>query len=99
MKGYVLGRNRDELRERIVRVAEVAPRFAATDPDALLEEARGRMFVGTPEEVVAQMRPFAEAGVERFMLQHFLLDDRDELELLASEVAPPLGEVTWQRSA
>jgi hypothetical protein len=30
-------------------------------------------------------------GVQLFMLQHFLLDDRDALELLAQEVAPAIA--------
>jgi hypothetical protein len=36
------------------------------------------------------MRPFVEAGVSLIMLQHFLYDDSDALELLASEVIPHL---------
>ena len=94
MRGFILGRNRDELRERVTRIGEVVPRLAGEDPDAVLEAARERMFVGTPNQVVAQMRPFAEAGVELFMLQHFALDDADVLELLAAEVAPALAEAT-----
>ncbi|HSR23663.1 MAG TPA: LLM class flavin-dependent oxidoreductase, partial [Candidatus Eisenbacteria bacterium] len=72
MKGYVLGRDAGELRERAVRLAEVVPRLRAGDPDAVLAAARERWFVGTPDEVVAQMRPYAESGVDLFVLQHFL---------------------------
>jgi hypothetical protein len=36
------------------------------------------------------MRPFAEAGVELFMFQHFLMEDSDALELLGQTVAPAL---------
>jgi alkanesulfonate monooxygenase SsuD/methylene tetrahydromethanopterin reductase-like flavin-dependent oxidoreductase (luciferase family) len=91
MKGFLVGRNAGELRERAARAAEANPRLRGDDPDAVLAAARERWFVGTPEEIVAQMRPFAEAGVDLFMLQHFLLDDRDELELLAREVLPALA--------
>jgi alkanesulfonate monooxygenase SsuD/methylene tetrahydromethanopterin reductase-like flavin-dependent oxidoreductase (luciferase family) len=83
LKGYLLGRDRDELRERAIRLAEVLPRYAHEDPDAILEAARGRFLLGTPDEVLAQMRPYADAGVDLFVFQHYLLDDRDGLELLA----------------
>jgi len=91
MKGCLVGRDAAELRSRAELMAEVVPRLQVGDPDAVLAAARERWFVGTPEEVVAQMRPFAEAGVDLFMLQHFLLDDRGVLELLAREVAPALA--------
>jgi alkanesulfonate monooxygenase SsuD/methylene tetrahydromethanopterin reductase-like flavin-dependent oxidoreductase (luciferase family) len=90
MKGCLLGRDARELRERAARAAEVVPRLGGGDPDTVLAAARERWFVGTPEEVAAQMRPYAAAGVELFVLQHFLLDDRDALELLA-EVQPLIG--------
>jgi len=40
------------------------------------------------------MRPYAQAGVDLFMLQHFLLDDAAALELLAEAVAPALATVS-----
>jgi len=49
------------------------------------------MFVGTPDEVAEQIKRYAKLGVELFMLQHFLLDDRDALELLASDVIPAVA--------
>ena len=90
MRGYVLGRDEAELRDRVYRVAEVIPRLQGMEPEAALTALRGRWFVGTPEEVVDQMRNYVEAGVDLFMLQHFLLDDAEALELLASAVAPAL---------
>ncbi|HEY7199410.1 MAG TPA: LLM class flavin-dependent oxidoreductase [Candidatus Dormibacteraeota bacterium] len=91
MKGCLIGRDEADLRERALRMAEVVPRLPAGDADAALAAARERWFVGTPAEVAAQMRPFAEAGVGLFMLQHFLLDEPEVLELLAGEVAPALA--------
>jgi alkanesulfonate monooxygenase len=97
IKGCVIGRDLDEQRARVVEIAKVNSRLTGDDPDTLLASARQRWFVGTPNEIVAQMRPFAEAGVELFMLQHFALDDRDALELLAAEVAPGLAEIGVRR--
>jgi alkanesulfonate monooxygenase SsuD/methylene tetrahydromethanopterin reductase-like flavin-dependent oxidoreductase (luciferase family) len=91
MRGYLLGRNRTELRERLVRAAELIPRLHGQEPDAVLAALQERWFVGTPEDVVDQMHRYAAAGVQLFMLQHFLLDDRDALELLAAEVLPALA--------
>jgi alkanesulfonate monooxygenase SsuD/methylene tetrahydromethanopterin reductase-like flavin-dependent oxidoreductase (luciferase family) len=45
-------------------------------------------MVGTPNEVAEKMRAYSAAGVDLFMLQHYLMDDSDALELLASEVIP-----------
>jgi hypothetical protein len=39
------------------------------------------------------MVPFAEAGAELFLVQHFALDDAGALELLAAEVAPRVAAV------
>jgi alkanesulfonate monooxygenase SsuD/methylene tetrahydromethanopterin reductase-like flavin-dependent oxidoreductase (luciferase family) len=95
MKGCLVGRDLDELRRRAIEVAKVVPppRIAGETADEILASARKRWFVGTPDEVVAQMRPFAEAGVELFLVQHFLLDDADLLELLATEVEPQLAAI------
>jgi len=91
MANFIIGRDRDELRQRALQVAEVVPRLKRDSPDEILEAARQGAFVGTPEEVVEQMRGYAKLGVDLFMLQHFLLDDREALKLLASEVIPAVA--------
>jgi F420-dependent oxidoreductase-like protein len=45
-------------------------------------------IVGTPDEVVARLREYESAGIERVMLQHLLHRDVDALELVAAEVLP-----------
>ena len=91
MASYIIGRDRDELRTRAVKMAEVLPRLKRDSPDEILEAARRGAFVGTPAEVVEQIRSYAALDVDLFMLQHFLLDDTDALELLASDVMPALA--------
>ena len=91
MANYIVGRDRDDLRHRAVQVAEVLPRLRRDSPDEILDVARKSAFVGTPPELVEQIRSYAALGVDLFMLQHFLLDDRDALELLASDVMPALA--------
>ncbi len=69
--------------------AEVARRAKALgrEPD----ELRKNGAAGTPEEVAATIRSFAEAGAERMYLQVLDLDDLDHLDLIAAEVAPLLS--------
>ena len=43
---------------------------------------------GTPEQVVARLREYEAAGVERVFLQHLLFREEAVLELLAAEVVP-----------
>jgi F420-dependent oxidoreductase-like protein len=66
--------------------AELARRAANIDrePDELRESG----VAGTPDEVVARLRAFADLGAERFYLQILDVDDLDHLDLLAQEVMP-----------
>ena len=91
MTSYIIGRNQNELRERAAQVREIVPRLKDLNPDEVLADARKTWFVGTPEEVAEQIRGAAALGIDLFMLQHFLLDDRDALKLLADEVIPAVA--------
>jgi alkanesulfonate monooxygenase SsuD/methylene tetrahydromethanopterin reductase-like flavin-dependent oxidoreductase (luciferase family) len=87
----IIGRDRAELRERALQTAEILPRLKRDSPDAILEAARESAIVGTPEEIADQIRDYAKLGVDLFVLQHLLLDDRDALQLLAKEVMPAVA--------
>jgi len=91
MASYIIGRDRDELRERALKLGAVVPGLKRASADEILKDALEDGFVGTPEEVAEQIRDYAKLGVELFMLQHFLLDDREALELLAKEVIPAIA--------
>ncbi len=91
MANYLIGRDQGELRERALEMAAVVPRLKRDSADETIKAAHDSAFVGTPEEIVEQIRKYASLGVELFMLQHFLLDDRDALELLAREVIPAIA--------
>jgi alkanesulfonate monooxygenase len=54
--------------------------------DAWLEGRRKRWIVGTPDEARAMVRRYADAGIERIMLQDFLPWDLDMIELLGREL-------------
>jgi alkanesulfonate monooxygenase SsuD/methylene tetrahydromethanopterin reductase-like flavin-dependent oxidoreductase (luciferase family) len=91
MANFIIGRDQDELRQRALQVADVLPRLKRDSADDVLEAARTSAFVGTPAEIADQIRDYARLGVDLFMLQHFLMDDRDALELLAREVMPAVA--------
>jgi alkanesulfonate monooxygenase SsuD/methylene tetrahydromethanopterin reductase-like flavin-dependent oxidoreductase (luciferase family) len=91
MTSFLIGRDRSELRERARTIGEVVPRYKGVDPDEVLKTAAESWLVGTPEEIASQIRDKAALGIELFMLQHFMLDDRDALELLAKEVIPAIA--------
>jgi alkanesulfonate monooxygenase SsuD/methylene tetrahydromethanopterin reductase-like flavin-dependent oxidoreductase (luciferase family) len=69
--------------------AEVARRAAAIGRDP--GDLRANAVAGTPNEVVAQLQTFADAGASRAYLQVLDLDDLEHLDLLAAEVAPQLS--------
>ena len=69
--------------------AEVVRRAAAIgrEPD----ELRQNGAAGTPEEVIATLRAWAQAGADRIYLQVLDLADLDHLDLVAEQVAPHLA--------
>ncbi|MGH7911039.1 MAG: LLM class flavin-dependent oxidoreductase [Candidatus Dormibacteraceae bacterium] len=89
MTSFLIGRNQAELAERAVELGKILPWLTGSTPDELVAAAKEHWpAVGTPDQIVARLRPFAEAGVELFCFQHFLHLDSDGLQLLAREVAP-----------
>lgn len=62
-----------------------AGRFSPDDPEDF-------DFVGTPQQIVDQMRPFIDLGVDYFMLDCSGFPNLTTLELLISEVLPALND-------
>ncbi|HEX2903676.1 MAG TPA: LLM class F420-dependent oxidoreductase [Jatrophihabitans sp.] len=56
-----------------------------------LPELRQNGLAGSPAEVIDRIGAFAEAGATRLYLQVLDLTDLDQLELIATQVAPQLG--------
>jgi F420-dependent oxidoreductase-like protein len=76
MHGFLIGADEADLRERAGRLGQP------------LDALRGSWISGTPDQVIARLREYEAAGVERVMLQHNLFRDLDALELIAAEVVP-----------
>jgi alkanesulfonate monooxygenase SsuD/methylene tetrahydromethanopterin reductase-like flavin-dependent oxidoreductase (luciferase family) len=67
----------------------------APTEEAAIALTRGRFtkdtaFVGTPQQIVAQLRPFVELGVDYFMLGSAGFPELTTLELLVKEVLPAI---------
>jgi F420-dependent oxidoreductase-like protein len=89
MGGVLVGESGTVLERRARKIQEYLPAYATT-PAAELPQAlrRAGWLVGSPAEIVGQMRPFASDGIERFMLQLFDQEDMDALHVLAEQVLP-----------
>jgi alkanesulfonate monooxygenase SsuD/methylene tetrahydromethanopterin reductase-like flavin-dependent oxidoreductase (luciferase family) len=90
LQGYLIGATEADVLERAAKVRGVFPRLQSLDPREVLRALEPMWFVGTPERIAEKMRRFIHLGVDLFMLGHWMQDDRDALEQLAtvmSEVA------------
>jgi alkanesulfonate monooxygenase SsuD/methylene tetrahydromethanopterin reductase-like flavin-dependent oxidoreductase (luciferase family) len=82
MHSVVIGADEADLADRTRRLGEWT-----RQPESVDEVRRSRI-AGTPDEVIARLREYERAGVERLMFQHQLFRDEAALELFASEVMP-----------
>lgn len=82
MVGTLIGRDDREVQRR---VKDVLGEFGQDDEsgEAWLGQRRGRWITGTPDEARATVGRFAEAGIERIMLQDFLPHDLEHIDLMA----------------
>jgi F420-dependent oxidoreductase-like protein len=80
MAGVLVGRTRDEVQAR--EAALLAVLGPGENADEWLDERRERWVVGTPDQALAMLRRFADAGVERIMLQDFLPWDLEQIDVM-----------------
>jgi alkanesulfonate monooxygenase SsuD/methylene tetrahydromethanopterin reductase-like flavin-dependent oxidoreductase (luciferase family) len=85
MAGVLVGRTDTEVTDR---EAALLAAFGADmeTGEAWLEERRQRWVHGTPDAARAQLHRFAEAGMERIMLQDFLPWDLDMIDVMGEEL-------------
>lgn len=89
MTWFTIGRTDDEWRSRVERVRRMDR--SAGSFDEYLEDISKDCIVGTVDQAIETMNAYADAGVERFVLNDELFDDLEHIELLASEVLPHVG--------
>jgi probable F420-dependent oxidoreductase len=89
----LVGRDADDLAERWRRLQAWAP-GGALDQTSLADWAASRL-VGTPDEILAQLRRWEDLGVEQVVCSFgnvpFSLFEDEQLELVAELILPRLG--------
>jgi alkanesulfonate monooxygenase SsuD/methylene tetrahydromethanopterin reductase-like flavin-dependent oxidoreductase (luciferase family) len=85
MVGVLVGRDQAEVEGRQRDQLEAFGEEADAG-EAWLEERRTRWVFGTPDEARAAVQRYADAGVERIMLQDFLPRDLDMVDVLGEEL-------------
>lgn len=85
MTGVFFGRTDGELERRVERLRAKVPDKPPSEIVQMLRDSGGPI-VGTPEEVRAQLKAYADAGVQEIMLQWLDLDDVEGIEAFAQEV-------------
>lgn len=85
MAGALVGRDRAEVERRADDLLRVFGERASSGVD-WLNARRSRWILGTPDEARAMVARYADAGIERIMLQDFVPLDLEMIDLLAEEL-------------
>ncbi|HEX4668413.1 MAG TPA: TIGR03560 family F420-dependent LLM class oxidoreductase [Solirubrobacterales bacterium] len=89
MTGWLVGSDRDDLRDRAANLARW--KGEGEDGDAFLADVRESTICGTVSEAIEQLQALEAAGLSRIMGQHLLHRDLDAIELLGREIVPALA--------
>jgi F420-dependent oxidoreductase-like protein len=89
MTGWLVGADRDDLRDRASRLAQW--KGDGDDGDAFLANPRKGTIAGTVPEAVEQLQELEQAGLTRLMGQHLLHRDLAAIELMGRELIPALA--------
>jgi alkanesulfonate monooxygenase SsuD/methylene tetrahydromethanopterin reductase-like flavin-dependent oxidoreductase (luciferase family) len=89
MTWVFVGQDEHEWKSRVERARRNDP--SAGSFEVYLEDVSRDCIIGTPEQAVERLLEYAEAGAQRIVLNHELVDDLDMLELLAAQVLPRVG--------
>ena len=84
MDGFLIGETTGELESRALELE------AWQGKPIDIDELRATWLVGSPTEITGRLGEYGDAGIERVMLQHHLIDDAEALRLFAEQVAPAL---------
>lgn len=90
MAMLVFGRDAAELERHVARERRGKPELADLPLEAALERLRTdyHRVAGTPEQIIEQVRAYAQAGAEEIVFQWYELDDLESLRALAATVLP-----------
>ncbi len=85
MAGVLVGRSAAEVADREAALLTAFGADMATG-EAWLAERRERWVHGTPDQARSQLQRFADAGMERIMLQDFLPWDLEMIDVMGEEL-------------
>jgi F420-dependent oxidoreductase-like protein len=91
MTTTIVGRDRGELESRASALIERGG--DAGDPGEAIERWGARGLAGTVDQVIERLARYAEAGVERVMLQHLVHEDLGAVELIGSRIVPRAADL------
>jgi F420-dependent oxidoreductase-like protein len=86
----LVGEDRRELESRAAQLLK--QRGDSTEPAAWLASQGPDRLAGTTDWVLERLADYAEAGVQRVMMQHLLHDDLEALALIGKEIIPQASE-------
>jgi F420-dependent oxidoreductase-like protein len=89
MTWVFVGRTDAEWRDRADRARRMDP--TAGSLEEYVDDISRDCIVGTVDQAIERMNEYAAAGAQRFVLNHELFDDLDQIELLAEEIIPKVG--------
>ena len=86
MTSTVVAEDRAELEDRVGRL--MARTGRSGDPRSFIDSTRNERIMGTVDQVLERLAAYAEAGVQRVMMQHLLHDDLEMLGLIGQSIIP-----------
>lgn len=90
MTWVYVGATEEEYLARLRRAWESDPR-ADSDFEQHVEGLEDDCILGTPDRAAERLAEYADAGVERIVLNHELWDDLEMLELLVEQILPKVS--------
>jgi F420-dependent oxidoreductase-like protein len=84
MTGVVVGADRVDLERRASALMD--REGESGDPGEAIERWSSDRLVGTVDEVLERLERYAEAGVQRVMLQHLVHEDLEMIALIGAEI-------------
>lgn len=91
MTGWLVGADRDDLRNRAARLSRW--KGQGDSGAEFLADLRKGTIAGTVPEAVEQLHALEQAGLTRLMGQHLLHRDLDAIQLMGRDVIPALGSL------
>jgi F420-dependent oxidoreductase-like protein len=91
MTGAVVGADLPEVERRAAALMDRDGKSGGVGE--AIERWRSDRLVGTVDDVLERLGEYAEAGVERVLMQHLVHDDLEMVELIGAEIVPAAADL------